>query len=129
MKPTPELAIRLARATFNRAIAEADLAAIAPLLAKGAILVTGTDSAVIAGRKPQLATWERDFASPHRLVYTRLADAVTISPVEPIALEQGRWHGVPADGGAPAASGVYTAKWRQIDSDWVIEAELYVTLA
>lgn len=129
MKPTPELAIRLARATFNRAIAEADLAAIAPLLAEGAILVTGTDSAVIAGRKAQLATWKREFAAPHRLVYTRLADAVTISPVEPIALEQGRWHGVSADGGAPAASGVYTAKWRQIDSDWVIEAELYVTLA
>jgi ketosteroid isomerase-like protein len=46
-----DLAIRMARATFNRALADADLAAIGPLLADDVVMVTGTDSAVIAGRK------------------------------------------------------------------------------
>jgi hypothetical protein len=26
------------------------------------------------------------------------------------------------------ASGIYTAKWRQVGADWLIEAELYLTL-
>jgi ketosteroid isomerase-like protein len=128
MSQPPELAIRLARATFNRALAEADLAAIGPLLAPNAVLVTGTDSAVIAGRKAQLATWKREFAAPTRLVYTRLPDRVEASSIEPIAFEHGRWQGVAASG-ENVASGAYTAKWRQLGTAWVIEAELYLTLA
>ena len=41
------LAIRLARASFNRALAEGDLAAIGPLLSAEVVMVTGSDSAVI----------------------------------------------------------------------------------
>ena len=128
MTSPPELAIRLARAAFNRALAEADLAAIGPLLAPEAVLVTGTDSAVIVGRKAQLATWKREFAAPARLVYKRLPDRVEASSIEPIAFEHGRWQGVSASGDS-VASGAYTAKWRQVGTDWVIEAELYLTLA
>jgi len=129
MTATPELAIRLARAAFNTALANADLDAIAPILAIDAVLVTGTDSAVLAGRKAQLLAWKREFAAPSRIVYTRTPDTITVSPVEPIAFEHGRWQGVPASGGAAVASGVYTAKWRQVGTAWVIEAELYLTLA
>ena len=50
MTATADLAIRLRRAAFNRALAEGDVAAIGPLLAADAMLVTGTDSAVLAGR-------------------------------------------------------------------------------
>ena len=31
--------------------------------------------------------------------------------------------------GQPLASGAYTAKWREIGADWVIEAEIYFTTA
>ena len=48
---TPDLAIRMRRAAFNRALADADLAAIGPLLARDVVLVAGTDSAVISGRQ------------------------------------------------------------------------------
>jgi ketosteroid isomerase-like protein len=125
---TPELAIRLARADFNQALAKADLAAIGPLLAPDAVLVTGTDSAVISGRKAQLLIWKREFASGDRAIYARIPDTVTISPVEPIAFEQGKWQGVSAATGQTVASGVYTAKWRGFGGAWVIEAELYLTL-
>ena len=124
-----DLAIRLRRAAFNRALADADLAAIGPLLTMDAVLVTGTDSAVISGRKAQLIAWKREFAASARTTYTRTPDTIVVSPVEPIALEHGHWQGVTADTGQPLASGSYTAKWRETDGVWVIEAEIYLTLA
>jgi ketosteroid isomerase-like protein len=129
MTIAPDLAIRLRRADFNRALADADLHAIALVLAPGALLVAGTDSAVLSGRKAQLAAWKREFASPGRLVYVRQPETVTISPVFPLAFEHGAWRGVPVTGGAANASGAYTAKWRQFGAEWMIEAELYLTMA
>ncbi len=129
MTATAELAIRVRRAAFNRALAEADLSAIGPILAPNAVLVTGTDSAVISGRKAQLLAWKREFSAPSRTIYARAPDSVLVSPAEPIAFEQGDWSGVPATGGGVEASGRYTAKWREIGAVWVIEAELYLTLA
>lgn len=123
-----ELAIRARRAAFNRAIADGDAAAIGPLLAKDCVMVTGTDSAVIAGRMGQVKVWRREFGHAGRLVYVRLPESVTVSPVEPVAMEHGRWSGAPAGGGAEAAAGTYAAKWRETGGEWVIEAEIYVTM-
>jgi len=124
-----ELAIRARRAAFNRAIVEGDAAAIGPILARDCVMVTGTDSAVISGRMGQVKVWRREFASPARLVYARIPDQVTISPVEPIAMEHGRWEGIDSTSDVMAAAGTYTAKWRELGGLWVIEAELFLTLA
>lgn len=129
MTASTELAIRLRRAAFNRALAEADLAAIGPLLAQNVVMVTGSDSAVIAGRKAQLLAWKREFAARARTTYVRTPETITVSAVEPIALEQGKWQGTSAASGEHLASGDYSAKWRKSGGDWVIEAEIYVTLA
>ena len=129
MTMAAELAIRMARAAFNQALADADPAAIAPLLAPDVVLVTGTDSALISGRKAQLVAWNREFSAASRTVYVRTPDTITVSPVEPVAFEHGHWQGIAASGGPVLASGAYTAKWRRIGTDWVIEAELYLTLA
>ncbi|EPR17505.1 hypothetical protein M527_16320 [Sphingobium indicum IP26] len=129
MITSPDLAIRMRRADFNRALAEADLNAIGPLLAPQAVLVTGSDSAVISGRKAQLQAWKREFAAARRTVYTRTPENIVASSVEPIAMEHGRWQGVTAGSDYPPASGSYSAKWRQVGADWVIEAEIYLTLA
>jgi len=125
---SPDLAIRTRRAAFNRALADADLTAIGPILAQNAILVAGTDSAVMSGRKQQLLVWKREFAAPDRTIYTRLPDRIEPSPIAPIAFEHGHWQGVSLSG-QPLASGSYTTKWRKIGGDWLIEAELYLTLA
>lgn len=125
---SPELAIRTRRAAFNRALAAADIDAIGPLLAKDAVLVTGTDSAVLSGRKTQLLAWKREFAAADRTIYKRTPERVEASAVEPIALEHGRWQGVTASG-RDLAAGTYTAKWRRIGTEWMIEAELYLTLS
>ncbi len=129
MTSSPDLAIRLRRAAFNRALADADLAAIGPLLAPDVVLVTGTDSAVIAGRRAQLQVWKRDFAAQPRLVYARIPESITVSSVEPIALELGKWHGTSGVSAAMIAAGDYSAKWRKSGGDWLIEAEIFVTLA
>lgn len=125
---TPELAIRAARAAFNRAIELGDPVAIGPILTPNAVLIAGTDSALISGRKAQLATWKRMFGASNRAVYARNPDTILVSPIEPIAFEHGRWQGTYGDGRVEA-SGTYTAKWRRTDASWQIEAELYLTLA
>lgn len=47
-------------------LADADLAAISPLLASKVVLVAGTGSALLSGRKAQLLAWKREFASSER---------------------------------------------------------------
>ena len=123
-----DLAIRLARAAFNRALAAADIDQIRPLLSPNAVLIAGTDSAILPNRKAQLLAWKREFAAPDRTVYTRTPGAITLSPVAPIAMEHGQWAGARADG-TVLASGTYAAKWRKAAAGWAIEAEIYVTLA
>ncbi len=123
------LAIRMRRAAFNEALANADISAIGMLLGPDAVLVTGTDSAVISGRKAQLLTWKREFAASERTIYVRTPDTITASSVEPIALEHGRWRGIHMRDDTLLASGDYTAKWRNLSGDWVIEAEIYLTRA
>lgn len=124
----PDLAIRARRAEFNRALAEADLGAIGPLLAPDCVLVAGTDSALLSGRKAQLLAWKREFAAADRTVYRRIPERIELSPIAPIALEHGNWQGMTLSG-ARLASGTYAAKWRKTAGEWVIEAEIYLTLA
>lgn len=128
MTAAAELSIRMRRAAFNRALADADLDAIGPILAPGVVLVAGTDSAVIAGRKAQLQAWKREFAAADRTTYLRTPARVVVSPAEPIAFEHGQWQGSNA-AGQVLASGDYTAKWREVRGAWLIEAELFLTLA
>ncbi len=129
MTASADLAIRMRRAAFNRALADGDVDAIGALLMPDAMLVTGTDSAIISGRKAQLTVWRRDFAAPVRSVYTRTPERIIASAVEPIALEHGQWQCVAASDGRFVASGDYSAKWRETGGLWMIEAEIYLTLA
>mgnify|MGYP003398874604 FL=1 len=126
--PAQELAIRSRRAAFNQAIATADVAAISPILARDCVMLTGTDSAVITGRLAQVKVWRREFAAAGRDIYVRTADTILISAVEPIAMEYGSWD-ARSSTGESTASGKYTAKWREVQGEWVIEAEVFVTMA
>lgn len=122
-----ELDIRARRAAFNRAIADHDASAIGELLARDCVIVAGTDSSQIIGRHAQVKVWRAIFASGGE-TYQRLPESVVVSGVEPIAMEHGNWQGTGADG-AVLNSGTYSAKWRDLGGQWVIEAEVYCTLA
>jgi ketosteroid isomerase-like protein len=125
---SPDLAIRLRRAAFNPALAEADLATIGQFLTVDAVLIAGTDSALLSGRKAQLLAWKREFASADRTIYMRLPDRIELSAVAPIAMEHGKWQGV-TQSGTDLASGTYAAKWRKAGGEWMLEAEIFLTLA
>lgn len=124
-----ELAIRARRADFNAAIARGDAGAIGPILARDCVMVTGTDSAVVIGRLAQVKLWTREFSAKVPILYVRTPANIALSPAEPIALEQGSWTGSYRGSGEPVASGLYTAKWRAVDGQWLIEAEVFVTMA
>ena len=123
-----ELAIRARRAEFNRAIAAGDVQAIGPILARDCVMLTGTDSAVIAGRLAQVKVWRREFAAPARDIYLRTPEVFDVSAVEPIAMEHGSWNAT-SPSGECTATGTYAAKWREVAGEWVIEAEVFVTMA
>lgn len=129
MNTPPDLAIRLTRAAFNAALESGDVGAIGPILAPTAILVTGTDSALLSGRKAQLLAWKREFSAADRTIYVRTPSAIILSPVEPIAFEHGNWKGTSIHADDVRAAGTYTAKWRRSGQIWTIEAELYLTLS
>lgn len=126
--PAVDLAIRARRADFNAAIAKGDAFAIGPLLTRDCVMVTGSDSAVVAGRLAQVKLWAREFSAREGVVYVRTPGTVSVSPVEPMVLEQGAWTGSRRADGAVVASGLYSAKWRETGGQWVIEAELFVTM-
>lgn len=114
------------RIAFNRAIENADLETIEDVLADDVILVAGTRSDLYTGRDAQLAIWKAEFDSPDsRWIYVRTPDCIRISDVTVMAMEHGRWQGEGPDG---SASGRYSAKWRVIDGQWRLEAEIFMTL-
>lgn len=124
-----ELTIRARRAAFNRAIADRDVESIGFLLARDCVMLTGTDSAVIAGRMAQMKVWRQEFRHNAGTIYVRMPESVAVSPVEPIAMEHGRWHGAAIGSDQAQASGTYAAKWREVAGEWVIEAEIFVTFS
>ncbi|HEV2570089.1 DUF4440 domain-containing protein [Sphingomonas sp.] len=123
-----EAEIRAQRPAFNRAIAAADLTAIAAVLADNVQMITGSDSIHVAGRQAHLDRWTEGFKDPNRLVYVRTTDKATVSPLLPIALETGHWRGATAGATKDWIGGDYTAKWRRIEGVWRVEVETYVTM-
>lgn len=131
--PAPAAAeqqIRAQRQAFNGALAKGDLAAIATFLAENAQIVTGRASLVFSGRAAQIGMWWEDFQAPDRASYVRTPDRIELSPISPMAMETGHWRGVNLKSAATNwATGSYSAKWRQIDGQWRIESEIYMTTA
>jgi len=119
-------AIEAQRDAFNRAIRDADLAAIEAVLAEDVVLVTGTWSDLFPDRAAQLAIWSGEFdTAAERWTYERTPDCIRVSGITPMAMEDGQWRGNGPEGAS--AAGSYTAKWRRVDGEWRLEAELFMT--
>lgn len=117
-----------ARARFNEAIADGKPGPIKRILTEDVIIVTGSDSGVIAGREAQLDVWKSDFSNPSRLIYVRTPRCIAVSEVEPIATELGTWVGKPKTPDGSEVGGDYTAKWREVGGTWRLEAEIFTTM-
>ena len=125
-----EAAVRAAREEFNAAIGRRDADAIARLLAPGYHIVTGR-SDQSQGARAERDSWAARFAADPTVTYRRVPREVRVNEAWGLAEEAGDWTGSYQKASFLArASGVYSAKWqRALDGRWLLQAEVYTTLA
>lgn len=121
----PEDAIRARRRLTNKLIAARASTRLAPFFMIDARLIGG-EGGLLLGRDAILAAFAQQFADPSFGDYVRTPDRVQIDHNGARAAESGAWT-ARWDGGG--MSGAYMAAWRKVTGQWVIESELYVTLA
>jgi ketosteroid isomerase-like protein len=125
--PDPaETAIRARRKLTNRLIAAHDAARLRPHLTEDVCVVVG-DGGLVVGLDQVLAAFDAQFRDPAFVAYLRTTERVEVAHDGARAAEHGRWVGTWK--GGIEMSGTYLAAWRQVRGQWLIERELYVTLA
>jgi ketosteroid isomerase-like protein len=121
----PDDAIRARRRLTNKLIAAHEAARLKPFFAPDIKLIAG-DGSLILGADAVVEAFAGQFADPAFVIYLRTTASVELDHAGDRAAEQGRWV---ADWTGAAMSGTYLAVWRRVTGQWVIESELYVTLA
>ena len=123
--PLTQAAVRAARARSNQAIAARDTATLVALVSPSYHSVSSRN-AHTNGRDGTLATWRQQFASHADVSYVRTPTAVCIFAPWQMAEEVGMWTGRWREADGPLEiSGSYIAKWRRIDGQWLLEAEVF----
>jgi ketosteroid isomerase-like protein len=122
---TPEDAIRARRRLTNKLIAAHDAARLTPFFVADARLIGG-EGGLLLGRDAILKAFAEQFADPTFGDYVRTPETVDIDYTGTRAAETGQWVAHWEGGGM---SGRYMAAWRKVTGQWVIESELFVTLA
>ena len=117
----PEDAIRARRRLTNKFIAERQALRLKPFFTPDARLIPG-GGGLILGADAIVEAFAQQFRAPDFIAYVRTPDAIEIDGVGETAAETGRWTG-------NGQSGAYMAAWRKQTGQWVIESELFVTLA
>jgi hypothetical protein len=118
-------AIRARRRLTNKLIAAHAADRLRPFFATDMKLIVG-DGALVLGGDAVVAAFAAQFRDPDFVTYERTPETVTPDADETRAAEQGSWVATWRSG---VMSGVYLAVWRKVTGQWVIESELYVTLA
>jgi ketosteroid isomerase-like protein len=124
--PTPDAAIRAKRKLTNRLIAAHDAARLRPHLTDDMMLIVG-DGGLIQGADAVVAAFAGQFADAGFVTYVRTTETVEVAADGGRAAESGRWVGTWT--GGVEMSGVYLAAWRERRGQWLLERELYITLA
>lgn len=117
----PEDAIRARRKLTNRLIAAREAARLKPFFTADAKVIPG-NGGLIVGADAIVAAFAEQFRGPGFTAYVRTTEAVELDAAGGRAAETGRWVG-------NGMSGTYLAVWRNVTGQWVIEAELFVTLS
>ncbi|PZQ59399.1 MAG: DUF4440 domain-containing protein [Phenylobacterium zucineum] len=122
---SPADAVRARRKLTNKLIAAHEAARLRPFFAADVKLIVG-DGSLILGVDDVLAAFVAQFAEPDFRTYLRETEDVTVDADGLRAAERGRWTGSWAD---RTMTGTYLATWRKVTGQWLIENELYVSLA
>jgi ketosteroid isomerase-like protein len=120
-----EDAIRARRRLTNKIIAAHDAQRLKPFFTADARLIAG-DGGLILGAEQIVAAFDGQFRDPAFIDYVRTPQTVELDGSGARAAESGRWV---AHWRTGEMSGAYMACWRKQTGQWVIESELFVTLA
>ena len=126
MSTAAEDAIRARRRLTNKLIAGREARRLAPFFTADARVIAG-DGGLILGAEAIVEAFAAQFADPAFEPYVRTPDAVKLDEAAVRAVETGSWIAGPTGGAGPR--GDYMAVWRKVTGQWVIETELFVTLA
>jgi hypothetical protein len=116
-----EDAIAARRRLTNKRIAAREAEGLRPFFARDAQLIPG-GGGLILGADAIVEAFAIQFREPGFVAYMRTPDSIEIDAEGERAAETGRWTG-------NGMSGSYMAAWRKVTGQWVIESELFVTLA
>jgi hypothetical protein len=125
----PEETIRARRRLTNKIIAAHEAARLKPFFDPKINLIAG-DGSIMLGAVAVIEAFAAQFRDPAFITYVRTPDSVQLDGAGTRAAETGawvaRWRGAP---GETTMSGTYLAGWKKTVGQWVIESELYITLA
>ena len=122
---SPADAILTRRRLTNRLIAAHDAQRLRPFFAPDAKVIVG-DGGLILGAEEIIRAFTAQFSDPTFVTYLREPEGVEMDADAGRGAERGRWTARWKD---QESSGAYLAVWRKVTGQWVIESELYVTLA
>ena len=121
-----ESLIRAARAESNRAFARRDLAGASRHWLPEFTIVTSRNERNV-GRDSARAGLRRTFSSRANVVFAREPETIEVNQQWGHAAESGRWTGRWSDSyGSTRVGGAYFAKWRKVNNQWMLLAEVFV---
>ena len=127
--PSAEAAIRAQRRRTNKLIADHEAERLRPFFDAEIKLIAG-DGTLIQAADAVIAAFDEQFGDPTFVTYLRTTESVTVDKDGKRAAEPGTWVATwRGPRGDMQVSGRYLAVWKKAATQWVIESELFVTLA
>ena len=116
------------RVAFNLAIASHDTSEMVKYWADDIVVITSRNTRFVG--KDQYATGlGQEFKSKEDVVYIRNPETIEVFPAWEMAAESGRWIGTWKNGDEKIeVVGTYYAKWKKINNQWLISAEVFTPL-
>ncbi len=116
--------IRKARQTSNEAISRQDVDGISKFWLDDYLVIRGS-GVIEIGKEANKVNWRKTFKETPQTSFKRFPSEIIISKNNPaIAWETGKWKGF----NTYSKGGRYSAQWKKIDSEWKLQAELFVAL-
>jgi ketosteroid isomerase-like protein len=123
-------AIRTARAAYNAAIANRDVAAVRAVFVDDYKGIAGSTGDLVAGGDAMAAFFARAFKTPGFITYIRTPDVITVASPAERAMERGHWVGRSVSGATETRTeGEYLAVWVPVAGGWKLRSETFVTLS
>jgi ketosteroid isomerase-like protein len=115
--------IKSNRAASNIAVQEHDVDGVWKFWLDDFVQVIGR-GVYQTGKDSIIASWKALFKSDSQIAYIRNPEEITISDNDTLAWERGEWIGIHSY----SKGGNYAAMWIKRNDNWMLKAELFVSL-